>query len=381
MPDRFDLPVRPLCKTPSTKDAACDARPAGPYPEESAAMAQPTPVKAENAQPDTDGSQDAGSPPRSDVLVFLRHDEKDLNALLHAQRVAKAFGGRVSLLRVMAPPNDNAAPVDPVDWDIKKKAALKCLERLAEALDPKEKTVGSLILEGQCIEQIAAFTETRKGDIAAALRPRGTGRWRLNETLSGVLHSHSAAILMIPLGTPQKAGRGVRRILVPMDGSARAETALPRAVALAKAEKANLVFCYVAPEAGLAEVGIMDSKDIALQEQVVKRNARAGEAYLKRITNSLAHHDLNISTLIIAGGDARRALLRAASQKEADFLVMATHGQSGHSDVPTGDVASFILDRAEIPVLMVRHRGSAASHHTTEPVVSTGVRQPTGTDP
>lgn len=316
----------------------------------------------------------------SDVLVFVESGLKGEAALRYAQNVAEAFGGKVVLIGVMTPPAEGAGLIDPVDWDIKKRSARRCLNRLAQSLDEKGGKIETRLLEGQCGDQISALMETRKEDIAAALRSRDDGRWRLSDTISGILYSHNAAILMIPDIAQKSARQGVQRILVPIDGSARSQSALPRAVALAKAENAELLLCYVTPEPGLTEFGVMDSKTIELNSQVTKRNTRAGRAHLNRITNSLAHHNLKISTRIVQGGDARRALIQTATQESADFLVMATHGQSGHSDVPAGDVASFILDRADIPVLMVRHRLNDADRHATGAVISSGVRQPTGTE-
>lgn len=321
----------------------------------------------------------AGNADRSDVLVFIGPDQKNVAALWHAQMVAQAFGGHVVLLRVMTPPADNGSPIDPVEWDIKKRTALKCLARLAESLDQKEEKVEPHLLEGQLFDQISACVEARKGGIAAALRSRDDGRWQLDDTILGVLNSQSEAILMIPDSAERSAKQGIRRILVPIDGSARSESALGQAVTLAKAENAALLLCYVAPEPGLTEFGVIDSKAVELNEAVTKRNTSAGRAHLNRITNRLAHHDLKISTYIVPGGDARRVLLETGEKEGVDFVVMATHGQSGHSDVPVGDVARFILDRAEVPVLMVRHELQAAGVHATGSVTSAGIRQPSGT--
>lgn len=316
----------------------------------------------------------------SDVLVFFERDLKGVAALRYAQNVAEAFGGKVVLIGVMTPPAESAGLIDPVDWDIKKRSARRCLNRLAQSLDEKREKVETWLLEGQCGDQISICMEARKEDIAAALRSPEDGRWRLSEMISGILHSHSAAILMIPDITQKSAQQRIRRILVPIDGSARSESALPRAVALAKAENAELLLCYVAPEPGLTEFGVMDSKAIELNSEVTIRNTCAGRVHLNRITNSLAHHNLKISTRIVSGGDARRALLSTGKQEGVDFLVMASHGQSGHNDVPAGDVASYILDRADIPVLMVRHRLNDADCHASGAVIAAGTRQPSGTE-
>ncbi|MBW4706194.1 universal stress protein [Roseobacter sp. YSTF-M11] len=341
-------------------------------------------AKSQNAKPAPEKLQDAEVTPtaanKSDVLVFFGQDQKDVSALRHAQTIARVFGGRVLLLRVMTPGANGTGPVDPVDWEIKKRMARRCLNRLAKAVETESNGIETQLLEGRCAEQISAFVDTRKEDIAAALRSREDGRWRLCDTISGVVNSNSPGILMIPETAPDLSEKGVQRILVPIDGSARSESALPKAVALAKAEDAELMLCYVTPDPGLTEFGVMDNKAMLLNSEVTKRNTRAGRAHLKRIKNRLAHHRLRISTRIVTSGDARRALIQIATQEGADFLVMATHGQSGHSDVPAGDVASYILDRADIPVLMVRHRLNDQDRHATGAVTSAGTGQPTRTD-
>jgi nucleotide-binding universal stress UspA family protein len=173
---------------------------------------------------------------------------------------------------------------------------------------------------------------------------------------------------------------GYQKILVPLDGSARAESALPTAVALAKAEGAELLLCYVAPQAGLTEFGTFDRDAAKLSAEVQKRNTLAGQTHLTKVKNSLAPHGLNVSTRIITDGDARRALMTAVDREAVDLLVMATHGQSGHSDVPAGDVAGFILGRADVPVLLVRNDGSRSDARAFLGVTAEGARQPSGTD-
>lgn len=317
---------------------------------------------------------------RSDVLIFVDATQEETSALRHAQRVARAFQGSVTLVHVMSDASNHNGPIDPVDWNLKKQKNMKWLTGLAEAIKGHEQPCEVKLLEGPCIGQISALMGQRHRDITAAIRSRNSMGWQVSKTACGVLEAHGAAILMIPEDAVLAKDQHYRRIMVPLDGSARAEAALPMAIMLANAEKAEVLLCYVMPEPGLTEFGVKDSEAERLHELVVKRNRQAGEVHMARIKNTLAHNGLKVSTWILQGGDARRALLNFASQEAVDFLVMATHGQSGHSDVATGDVARFILDRAEIPVLMVRHlRGRNNAHAFANPS-SQGVRQPTGTD-
>ncbi|GAB5512137.1 MAG: universal stress protein [Hyphomicrobiales bacterium] len=315
-----------------------------------------------------------------DVVVFVEETLGNAAAIKHAEKIAHALGGHVSIAHVMVPPHQAASPVDPVDWDISKQETHGWLAGLSHTLDASGRETKVQLLEGQCINQIMSYMADRQGDVAAAIRSRAAGRWRLSDTVCGVLESRSTAILVIPEDAPLPETRRYQKILVPLDGSARAESALPIAATLARADGAELLLCYVAPQPGLSEFGMLDRDAAKLSTQVQKRNTLAGQTHLTKVKNSLAHHGLNVSTRIITDGDARRSLMATVEHESVDFLVMATHGQSGHRDVPVGDVASFILGRADVPVLMVRNDGGRSDASAFLGVASEGVRQPSGTD-
>ncbi len=335
-------------------------------------------------RPSTSGRHQTSEPVQafksSDVLVFVEDAATTSACLSHAGKVAGAFGGEVILVQVLCKPLDNNGPVDPVEWDIRKQQTLKRLGGQSDRSDDVKNRGSVRLLEGQCINQIRAFMDVRQGDIAASVRPHDALGWLSSETARGVLLSRSAGVLMIPGGAATGPDSNYRRVFVPLDGSTRAEAALPVAVTLARAENAHLVICYVLPVPGLTEFGARDSESERLHAIVRRRNEQAGKTYLARIRKNLEHNGLQISVRISSGDDVRRELIDIMSKENADFVVMATHGQSGHKDVPTGDVARFILDKSAIPVLLVRTRNSSGKNHAFGSVSSKGVRQPAGTD-
>lgn len=316
----------------------------------------------------------------SDVFVFVENAAVTASSIRHAQKVAQAFGGKVVLVHVQCRSEDAGRPVDPVEWDLQRQQSLKWLGRLTEISKEAEAPCEARLLEGQCASQIQSFMDKRLNDIAATVRCRSARGWQTSETAHGVLTSHGSGVMVIPEEARIREGTAYRRILVPLDGSARAETALSRAVTLAMAQAAELMLCYVAPEPGLTEFGIRDQEAERLHGMVRKRNEQAGKTYLARVRNGLMQSGVQITTVISQGGDARRALIDVVARNAVDFVVMATHGQSGHRDVPTGDVARFILNRASVPVLLVRHPHDHHGPHVYGAVASGGVRQPTGTD-
>ena len=292
----------------------------------------------------------------SDVLVFIDDGHVSEASIQHAQNVARALGGTVELLQVLCEPAGSDDPIDPVDWDIKKHQALKRLDSLSKITQDDVAPCRVRLLEGKCFSQIKSLMDLRRNDVAASMRTRSEGGWHLSETAWAVLMSKSAAVLMIPDTATAMSGTPYHRILVPLDGSPRAETALPTAVKIAQADKAEVMLCYVPPDPGLIEIAAVGQEVAHLHDQVRKLNTKAGKVYLARTKKRIEHSGLTISVKISNSGDARRSLIDSRSRENIDFVVMATHGQSGHLDVPTGDVARFVLEKADIPVLLVRSR-------------------------
>ncbi|MFO8126897.1 universal stress protein [Yoonia sp.] len=317
---------------------------------------------------------------KSDVVVFVEDAITNGSGIGHSQRVARAFGGKVVLVNVQCRLDHDDGPIDPVEWDIRKQQTLKWLNGLTRSVGDDGPPCEVKLLEGDCVNEIRNFMEHRQSDIAGALRRHGDNGWSLSKTASGVLSSRSAGVLMIPQDASVEHGTTYKRILVPLDGSTRAEIALPRAVVMALAEDAELLLFYVSPNPGVTEFGVKDQDAERLHAQVRSRNRKAGKSYLAGIRNRLNREGLTISTKVCDDGDARRALTDAISRENVDFVVMATHGQSGHRDVPTGDVARYIMNRAATPVLLIRHLNGSHSNHVFGKLSSEGVRQPVGTD-
>lgn len=316
----------------------------------------------------------------SDVLIFVEDGAVTAANIRHAQKVANVFGGKVILVQVLCEPVNGKGPIDPVEWDIKKQNTLKQLGVLSRGSERASQTCTVELLEGQCISQIKAFIENRQGDIAASPRFRSNSAWRLSETAWGVLSSQSAAVLMLPDGVGTDTEVRYRRILLPLDGSSRAEIAISTAIKLARAEDADLMLCYVVPALSLSDFEASDAETDRLSFLFRRKNEQAGNTYLERIKKRLEHNGLKISVRLSHGGDVRRALINIMAQENIDFVVMSTHGRSGHKDVPTGDVARFVLDRADIPVLLVRPRNGRGHHHAFGEISSKGTRLPSGSD-
>jgi nucleotide-binding universal stress UspA family protein len=136
------------------------------------------------------------------------------------------------------------------------------------------------------------------------------------------------------------------RIVVPLDGSAAAEQALPHAEAMAQRLDAPLHLVRVLDP---TRVGTFDG-GMAMQQWVADERSIARN-YLERIEQDLRRRQHKVTAEYRLGPAAQELL--AATQPD-DLLVMATHGRSGLGRWFLGSVAEGVLHRATVPILLVR---------------------------
>ncbi|SMX25765.1 universal stress protein [Boseongicola aestuarii] len=319
--------------------------------------------------------------PLSEVIIGMRDPQSASQLMSHGMALANAFDGDVVLLHALQSHSNSAGPVDPVEWDIHRRDIEALLGACANRYEKPDRPIATHVLEGSCLEQIGAFIQARRKEVIVVL---GEGQSLPHEDgkfAQAVLTSSQASILRVPSRSAHRKRSGYARILVPIDGSSRAESVLSCAVRLASAEKSEMILCFVTPPPGVADIGVGDDEAAALRKQVTDRNMRIGKSYLDGITDRLSGAGVVISTRTVVGEDARRSLLQVAKEQMADLIIIASHGQSGHCDVPAGDVASFILKRSGIPVLMLRQRMKPAEEHAYSGTTSEGVRKPAGLKP
>jgi nucleotide-binding universal stress UspA family protein len=145
-----------------------------------------------------------------------------------------------------------------------------------------------------------------------------------------------------------------RRVLVPLDGSARAEHAVPTAARIARASEGTVVLVEVA-NIPLGE--FRPSQDAAAGGPVTgDRTTQEVDAYLKQVASSATLSEIATETVVLSGPVAAR-LLAAAQSKQADLIVLSSHGRTGFSRWVLGSVAEKVARHAPVPVLVLRDAG------------------------
>jgi nucleotide-binding universal stress UspA family protein len=138
----------------------------------------------------------------------------------------------------------------------------------------------------------------------------------------------------------------IQKILVPLDGSAFAESALPQAMAMARAYQAEVVLARVLDADGRTHAGLVDS--------VSWRLARTGaRRYLDGLAAKLGAEGIRARTAF-AEGNAAGEILRLVTKERADLVLLCSHGSSGPSSFSLGGTSQKVLSRAGTSVLVVR---------------------------
>ncbi len=139
------------------------------------------------------------------------------------------------------------------------------------------------------------------------------------------------------------------KILIPLDGSVLAETALWKAVELTKQQPTMLMLIRAAEAFTLPGADPTDA-----QVSVVHEAEEYLEAVAERVKKAGIAH---VETAVWYGPPAP-AIVEAARIGKADMIVMTTHGRSGLGRLILGSVAESVLRSATTPILLLRAPGA-----------------------
>jgi len=143
-----------------------------------------------------------------------------------------------------------------------------------------------------------------------------------------------------------------KKILVPLDGSKRAEKILPHVEDLATHYKAKVIFLMAVEYIFAAGV---EGSFIEFSEKDFKTRLQQAEIYLKGITEKFRQKDINTQT-VVANGPAVERIIQTAEKENADLIAMTSHGGGGLTRVFYGSVAAGVLNRVDRPLLVIRSR-------------------------
>lgn len=142
-----------------------------------------------------------------------------------------------------------------------------------------------------------------------------------------------------------------RQIMVPLDGSALAEQALPQAEYLASVSGGTLHLVRVVERPSPVRMHGVGAP-VNVYEQVIAEQRQEAADYLEEVRSRLTGDHPRAQTSQLDGDEAG-ALLDYAREADIDLVVMTTHGRTGLLRWALGTVADRVAHSGSVPVLLV----------------------------
>ena len=186
--------------------------------------------------------------------------------------------------------------------------------------------------------------------IAMATHGRGgLRRWVFGSVADKVIHASDLPLLIVrPKQAPPQEAGAIRHLVVPLDGSALAETAIPVAQALA----ARLHIGVSLVQAILQSAVLYDMATVYDPRLDTELEQMAKE-YLHGVQGRFSQAGINAGAVVRKGSPAFEVLDYAEATPGA-LIVMTTHGLGGAARWVFGSVADRVMRAAAAPVLMLR---------------------------
>lgn len=223
------------------------------------------------------------------------------------------------------------------------------LNKQAKSLTESGLDVTSLVLFGNAPDKILDAAKTEMCGLIAMSTHGHTalGRGFLGSVADRVVHTSGLPTLVV---SPERAeaywsgGSEYTSLMVPLDGSALSEQALPVAEHLARELELDIVLTRAAKTEGIYPYVGTRGLEIAIEKE--------GVSYLQDIGEGLEDKGLNVSWELLRGTPTG-ALMEFAQKMPQDMIVMTTHGRSGIRRLLLGSVAEALVRSSGDPVLLI----------------------------
>ena len=294
------------------------------------------------------------------ILVPLDGSALAERALAVASALASRFGSDLHIGHVLSKRVTDELPVYGLTGDAAHAAAEQYVLAAADRLRAAQPShVSSTLLEGSPASAIVEYATKAGIDLIVMSSHGRTGasRFWLGSVTDAVMRGAPIPVLMVrgSADATAKVGGLFERLLVPLDGSALAESVIPHAVALAKVTAAHIHLLQVEERAEDLRASVWG---IAAHEpDDLPARLEHADHYLHALVARLQTDVAPATVSVEARGGHRigEAIAQVATEREIDLIAMTTHGR-GASRLLTGSVADKVIRGTECSVLLYRAR-------------------------
>lgn len=316
------------------------------------------------------------------ILVPTDFSDNAPFAYRHAQEIANRFGAKIDLIHVIPTLkyfNESIAkleaPLNIMDEELYPSAQKEAQKRLQRAMDENltDESEGEAIvhIDRKPSTTIVEVAKTEGYDlIVMPSKGRHNSNLLRGSTTSKVIRHSEVPVFTVDAGL---TAEGLKKILVPTDGSIVSFSALPFALTIADIYGAEILLFHVeelygsplnyesrnpnkTDKVNTYEALIDHLEDYLISEGLEDVQIARGEVNFEDqfiITEGVSSRRINFNTVIQKGVSAHLGIEEYASEN-ADIVVMATHGHSGLTHFFLGSTTEKVAQMLDKPVLTIK---------------------------
>jgi nucleotide-binding universal stress UspA family protein len=288
------------------------------------------------------------------ILVPLDGSRLAECVLPHGVALARTFQSRLTVAHALAA--GQARSVDPLGWQMRKKESESYLGEVVERLSGLGLHVGKVLLEGSPAKRVIEFARESGVDliVVSSHGRSGLSEWNISSVVQKIiLRTVVPTLIVRAYRNPEReiAGMRYQKILIPLDGSQRAEYALPLAAKIASDQGGRLLLAHVVPRPEVPRREPLTAEEQKLCERLSKINRDYGEAYLRDLQGRLP---VDVQLHLLIGEDPAATLHDLVAKEDVDLVVLSAHGYTGRTNWPYGSIALNFITYGATPLLIVQ---------------------------
>ncbi|MBK7456083.1 MAG: universal stress protein [Anaerolineales bacterium] len=284
--------------------------------------------------------------------------------LPHVIAIAHSFDSEVTLLRMLekTQAGTSAQLFDLVNWQINKTRATLYLEKIKARFQREKTRAQTAVIEGLVADGITEYAHSHgiKLIVLSSHGRNGLTRWGISSITQKIIMSAQTSLLIVRahqdgIHSDELSERLLyKRILVPLDGSQRAENVLPIVTQLAQFHRAQIHLVQIIQTPEMARQMPPTREDIDLSNRIVSRNQEEAGRYLEQLKSRSFLEGLSIQIHLITSDNTAVALHQFVDQENIDMVALSAHGYSGIHQWPYGSMANNFVQYGKVPLLIVQ---------------------------
>lgn len=279
--------------------------------------------------------------------------------LPHAVSLTEAFGSKLTLLRVVHQheDSDSSGFVNPVDWQMRKAEAEAYLTMVQDRLEEVEIECEVQLVEGKPAKQIVDFAQHNHVQmiIMSSHGSSGVSEWNINSTVQKVLLRARMPVMIIrAYQEPHEGLSGLtyQKLMLPLDGSKRAECTLPLAESISTVQQSTVFLTHIVEEPHFPCQTPLSEEEGSVLENLITISEKEAKKYLSGLLDRLNIERLNV--IVERSKKATFTLHQIIEREQIDLVLLCAHGFSGDNSWPYGKIPLNFIAFGTTPLIIIQ---------------------------